>query len=93
MDTAPDGYTGIAVARARPPAVAIVDIGLPGMNGWDVARALRREFGAGIRLIAYTSWGRSQDHVRSTEAGFDAHLVKPAVDELLGTITALLPRA
>jgi DNA-binding response OmpR family regulator len=91
VDTAPDGYEGIALARARSPSVAVIDIGLPGMDGWSVATTLRREFDDRIRLIAYTSWGRAEDRARSAAAGFDAHLVKPiGVGHLLQTISHLL---
>src|SRR5688572_33496843 len=54
VDTAPDGYEGIALARARSPSAAVIDIGLPGMDGWSVATTLRQEFDDRIRLIAYT---------------------------------------
>ena len=88
---APDGYEGIDLARARSPAVAVIDIGLPGMDGWSVATTLRQEFADRIRLIAYTSWGRAEDRARSAAAGFDAHLVKPiGVGHLLQTISHLL---
>jgi CheY-like chemotaxis protein len=91
VDTAPDGYEGIDLARARSPAVAVIDIGLPGMDGWSVATTLRQEFDDRIRLIAYTSWGRAEDRARSAAAGFDAHLVKPiGVGHLLQTISHLL---
>ena len=91
VDTAPDGYVGLAVARERPPAAAVIDIGLPGVDGWSVATTLRREFGNRIRLIAYTSWGRAEDRARSAAAGFDAHLVKPiGVADVLRTISSLL---
>ena len=91
VDTAPDGYEGIALALARSPAVAVIDIGLPGMDGWSVGTTLRREFDDRIRLIAYTRWGRAEDRARSAAAGFDAHLVKPiGVSDLLQTISHLL---
>jgi DNA-binding response OmpR family regulator len=91
VDTAADGYEGIALARARRPAAAVIDIGLPGIDGWSVATTLRREFGDRIRLIAYTSWGRAEDRARSVAAGFDAHLVKPTgVDAVVSTISSLL---
>jgi len=92
VETASDGYAGVAAARSHPPAVAVVDIGLPGLDGWGVARALRREFGPRIRLIAFTSWGRPQDYTRSAEAGFDAHVEKPSVEDLIDTIRVLLSR-
>jgi len=71
------------VARARPPAIAIIDIGLPGLSGWDVARRLRETFGRSIGLIALTSLQSPADRARSFQAGFDVHLVKPATGEEL----------
>ena len=61
------------------PDVAIVDLGLPGIDGFELARRLRAT-GAPIRLIALTGYGQPEDQTRSMEAGFDMHLVKP-VDE------------
>jgi CheY-like chemotaxis protein len=64
--------------------VALVDIGLPGMNGYDVARQIRdAQRGAAIRLIAITGYGQPADRERALEAGFDAHLLKPIQPELL----------
>jgi two-component system CheB/CheR fusion protein len=78
VQTAPDGPTALAVAETRPPAVAIIDISLPGLTGWDVARRLRETYGQRIGLIALTSLQTPADRVRSAQAGFDLHLVKPA---------------
>jgi len=69
---------GIERARAFKPEVALIDIGLPGLNGYRVAEALRTEpWGGGMVLIALTGYGQSEDRKRAFEAGFDAHLVKP----------------
>jgi CheY-like chemotaxis protein/two-component sensor histidine kinase len=76
--TAPDGPTALRVAREYRPELVLLDIGLPGMNGYDVARELRRELGNGRMLIvAVTGYGAPEDRHRSAEAGFDAHFVKP----------------
>lgn len=92
VDTAANGHEGIAVARARPPAAALIDIGLPGMDGWTVVETLRRDFDDQIRLIAYTCWGRDEDRAHSAAVGFDAHLVKPCtLDRVLRTLSSLLP--
>jgi CheY-like chemotaxis protein len=65
------------------PDVALIDIGLPGLDGYQVARALRAAEGRRIRLIALTGYGQPEDRQRALDAGFDAHLVKPVdVDEL-----------
>ena len=73
------------------PQVALLDIGLPGMNGYDLARALRADPRAhGVRLVALTGYGRAPDRQRAREAGFDDHFVKPAaLDELLARVAAL----
>ncbi len=74
-----DGVHAIEIARAFRPQVVFLDIGLPGMNGYEVARRLRGTPGMerGI-LVALTGWGTREDRARSTEAGFDHHLTKPA---------------
>ncbi|HWY88630.1 MAG TPA: CHASE3 domain-containing protein [Gemmataceae bacterium] len=76
--TAYDGLAAIEAARAFHPEVVVLDIGLPGMNGYDVARQMRKmpEL-QGALLIAQTGWGQDEDRRRSEEVGFDAHLVKP----------------
>jgi CheY-like chemotaxis protein len=90
VEAASDGASALRVAEAHPPSVAIIDIGLPGLSGWDLARRLRDTFGGRIRLIALTSLDSSADRARSVEAGFDVHLVKPAAgEELYRAIDAL----
>src|SRR5262249_12475934 len=76
--TAGDGPAALVAADALPPDVILLDIGLPGMNGYEVAAHLRarQEFRT-TRLIALTGWGQDADRERSREAGFDLHLVKP----------------
>jgi DNA-binding response OmpR family regulator len=76
------------------PEVILLDIGLPGMSGHDVARAIRDEsWGAGVTLIALTGWGQSEDRDRSKDAGFDHHLVKPVDLEQLESLIARVPAA
>lgn len=72
-----DGPQGIAAARAGRPHVIILDIGLPGMDGHAVARAIRKALGDAVVLIALTGYGDSEAHRRTMEAGFDHHVVKP----------------
>ena len=76
------------------PAAAILDIGLPRMNGYELAGALRADPRTrGIVLIALTGYGRDPDRRRALDAGFDEHLVKPVeFDKLLATLDALLRR-
>jgi PAS domain S-box-containing protein len=76
--TAYDGPSALETAKEFRPAVVLLDIGLPGMSGHEVARKMREtpEVQEAL-LIAQTGWGQEEDRLRSTEAGFDAHLVKP----------------
>jgi CheY-like chemotaxis protein len=55
----------------------LLDIGMPGLDGYEVARRLRAMKGQAMRIIAITGWGQEADRQRSREAGFDLHLVKP----------------
>jgi CheY-like chemotaxis protein len=86
------GPDGLEVAVAFRPQIVLMDIGLPGMDGHEVARRLRQHPDLkGVRLIALTGYGRESDLQRSQEAGFDHHLVKPVnplkLLELLATLT------
>jgi CheY-like chemotaxis protein len=73
-----DGLEGVKMALAECPGVALVDIGLPGIDGYEVARRLRRESATReLRLIAVTGYGLAEDQRRVLEAGFDLHMVKP----------------
>ncbi len=86
--TAHDGPAALEAAEAFRPEVIFLDIGLPRMDGYEVARRLRAQPGsAGVLLVALTGYGQEEDRRRTEEAGFDAHLVKPAdpeaVQELL----------
>ena len=73
-----DGATALARAAQFLPEIVLLDIGLPDMDGYEVARALRLMDGlASITLVALTGWGSEQDRLRSSEAGFDLHLTKP----------------
>jgi CheY-like chemotaxis protein len=78
VEQAADGIEGVQKAAARLPDVALVDIGLPGIDGYEVARRLRSNSDTSrIRLIALTGYGLEEDQRRVLEAGFDLHLVKP----------------
>jgi CheY-like chemotaxis protein len=75
---AQDGPMALQVSREFKPEVALLDIGLPVMDGYELARRLRKESGShNLTLIAVTGYGQDVDRARSREAGFDAHLVKP----------------
>ncbi|MDB5748416.1 MAG: sensory box protein [Massilia sp.] len=74
-----DGIAALAAAKEFMPQVAFLDIGMPGLNGYETASALRRTPGLeGMLLVALTGWGTESDRQRSSEAGFDHHLTKPA---------------
>jgi len=78
VDTAIDGYDGLKRAAEVLPDIALVDIGLPGIDGYEVARRMRLDPATrGVKLIALTGYGQDSDRRRAIDAGFDAHLVKP----------------
>jgi len=78
VETAFDGPAALATAAKFNPAIVLLDIGLPGLNGYDVARSLRQDpLLKNVVLIAQTGWGQEEDRRKSREAGFDGHLVKP----------------
>ncbi|HEV8109525.1 MAG TPA: hybrid sensor histidine kinase/response regulator [Burkholderiales bacterium] len=88
VSAARDARAGLEAAAAGSPNIAVVDIGLPGMDGYQFARAMRERLGNGVRLIALTGYGTEADRQRAAEAGFDAHLTKPVdIDRLLALIT------
>jgi two-component system CheB/CheR fusion protein len=78
VSVATDGISGFEAIRREHPDVALLDIGLPGMDGYQIARKVRRElWEQRPRLVAITGYGRAEDHAAIMEAGFDEHLVKP----------------
>src|SRR5262249_4981669 len=84
VEVALTGPEGVRVARKHHPDVVLCDIGLPGMDGYEVAAALRSDpGGAPQRPIAGTGYGQDEDRQRSREAGFQYHLVKPVDPEEL----------
>src|SRR5690606_6397238 len=82
VQTAHDGPTALEAALERRPNVALLDIGMPGLDGYELAERLRALPGEPLRLIALTGWGQEEDKRRARGAGFDEHLTKP-VDPLL----------
>jgi signal transduction histidine kinase len=86
---ADNGVDGIALARRERPDLAIVDIGLPGMNGYQIAARLRRDPDTRmLRLVALTGYGQEADRQLALNAGFDAHFAKPLQFESLADILA-----
>jgi PAS domain S-box-containing protein len=87
-----DGTSALETASTYRPAIIFLDIGLPGMDGFDVARRLRETPGLeNTVLAALTGWGQAEARRRSTDAGFHHHLVKPPDPDALGELLAALP--
>ncbi len=88
-----DPRKAVAVAREFKPALILLDIGMPHINGYELAPMLRQGLlPERVRIIAVTAWGSETDRAHSRTAGFDAHLVKPVGGDLLqATIRELLP--
>jgi len=83
-----DGPSGLEMARTKRPDIAVIDLGLPGMDGFEVARRLRAGPEKDVRLIALSGYGQPEDRRKTLEAGFDMHLVKPADPAHLSTAIA-----
>ena len=89
VDEAGNGERAVELALTRQPDVMLIDIGLPGLDGYEVARRIR---GARLRrppfLVALTGYGRAEDRRRARDAGFDEYLVKPADAEEIDRVVA-----
>jgi two-component system CheB/CheR fusion protein len=83
VQVARNGRRGLAIAEAFNPQLVLVDLGLPDIDGYEVARSLRQRFGDRLRLVALTGYGQAQHRRRTREAGFDEHLLKPLSTEAL----------
>jgi DNA-binding response OmpR family regulator len=88
-----DGEQALRLAERERPQAAILDIGMPKLDGYEVCRELRSQpHGAGMLIVALTGWGQLEDRTRSHEAGFNAHFVKPPQhDELAGILRLVVP--
>jgi signal transduction histidine kinase len=90
--TATNGGTALQSAERHRPEVCLLDIGMPMLDGYEVAKRIREQpWGQRITLVALTGWGQDADRRRSREAGFDSHLVKPLDLEMLTDLLARLP--
>jgi len=90
--SAPNGAIALETAARHMPEVALLDIGMPLIDGYEVARRIRAQaWGKGVTLVAITGWGQESDRVRSQEAGFNTHLVKPLDLDKLTALLAQLP--
>jgi len=91
--TAHDGESAVETAETFLPEVVLLDIGLPKLNGYEVAQRIReKSWGASMYLIAVTGWGQDEDRQRSSEVGLNLHMVKPvepsALEKLLASLAA-----
>jgi len=91
--TAHDGESAVSTAETFLPEVVLLDIGLPKLNGYEVAQRIReKDWGQSMFLIAVTGWGQDEDRQRSSEVGLNLHMVKPvepaALEKLLATLSA-----
>ena len=89
--TAHDGESAVQAAELFLPEVMLLDIGLPKLNGYEVAQRIRQQpWGASMYLIAVTGWGQDEDRQRSSEVGLNVHMVKPvepaALEKLLSEL-------
>jgi PAS domain S-box-containing protein len=73
-----DGVSGLTLLERDPADIVLLDIGMPGMDGYGVCRVIRERFGARVGVVAISGWGQDQDKQMAARAGFDAHLTKPA---------------
>jgi len=87
---ASDGLAGLDAVRDATPEIALIDIGLPGMDGYELARRIRSEVDGARRpyLVAITGYGLPEDRARTRESGFDLHLVKPVEAAELAEVLA-----
>jgi len=86
-----DGHQALRMLAGLMPQVVFLDLGMPGMSGYEVAAAIRQDRRYdGVRLVALTGWGGAADRERTAAAGFDRHLTKPAtveaIEEVLGSL-------
>jgi len=89
VSSANDGHQALRMMASLPPQVVFLDIGMPGMSGYEVAQAVRRDPRLdGVRLVALTGWGGESDRARTRDAGFDDHLTKPATAAAIEAVLA-----
>jgi signal transduction histidine kinase/ActR/RegA family two-component response regulator len=94
VHSVPNGVSAVAAARNWKPDVALLDIGLPDIDGYEVARRLRAAgLGARLKLVAVSGYGQSDDELRAYQAGFDMHLTKPVSPDFLRDVLAALAPA
>jgi signal transduction histidine kinase len=87
-----NGEDGLAGVREFRPDIVILDIGMPGLDGYETCRRIREEFGSSLVVVALTGWGQERDKHQAIQAGFDVHLTKPADPMLLEGLLATAGR-
>ena len=92
VDSAPHGTTGLEKAAATRPDIAVIDLGLPGVDGYEIARRLRAAGRDELGLIALTGYGQPADRQAALAAAFDAHVVKPVDPSHLASVIASVQR-
>jgi CheY-like chemotaxis protein len=93
VSDARDGVEGVRVVIDEKPDLALVDLGLPGMDGYQVAREVRQKLGHDVVLVAVSGFGQPEDKRRALEAGFDDHITKPAdVQDIESVLQRFPPR-
>jgi signal transduction histidine kinase/CheY-like chemotaxis protein len=85
---AADGVEAVAIAEEFDPQIALLDIGMPRMDGYEAARRIRAALGQRVILVALTGWGQEEDQRRALAAGFDRHVTKPAEPDVLESLIA-----
>jgi signal transduction histidine kinase/ActR/RegA family two-component response regulator len=86
--TAHDGISGLHAAVQFAPDTILLDIGMPGLDGYETCRRMRETLGPAVMIVALTGWGQERDKARALAAGFDAHLTKPAEPDALERLLA-----
>jgi CheY-like chemotaxis protein len=87
-----DGEAAVAAFEAFRPHVALLDIGMPGLSGYEIAQEIRKTpHGRAITLVAVTGWGQDSDRARAIEAGFNHHFTKPVEPDALTSLVARVP--
>ena len=92
VQTASSGVEALKLGAQLRPNIVLLDLGMPGMDGYEVARRMRGEsWGKDVLLVALTGWGQDQHRRRSSAAGFDRHMTKPADPEALRAVLSGVP--
>ena len=89
--TAYDGISGVREVLAYRPDIVLLDIGMPGFDGYETCARIRHELGRGVVVVALTGFGQEQDRDKAARSGFDAHMTKPAEPKELARLLSELP--